>query len=108
LFHGYSGRIIRVDLTRGRVLVSDLDEGTVRVFLGGLGFNAKVLYDEVGPGVGAFDPDNLVLFTPGALTGTAAPASPSFEVTTKSPLTGLIGTGNARGYWGPRLKRAGL
>ena len=101
-----SCEILRVELSKGTARVSE-EERTFEEYIGGLGFNIKLLYDEVGPSVGAFDPDNLVLISPGALTGTAAPTSPRLEVTTKSPLTGLIGTGNVGGHWGPRLKRAG-
>jgi len=60
------------------------------------------------PATDPLGPENVVLFSPGLLTGTEAPTSPRIEVTTKSPLTGLIGTGNSGGHWGPRLKKAGV
>ena len=75
--------------------------------MGGLGFNAKILYDEVGPSVDPLGPDNIVVISPGALNGTGAPTTCRTEVTTKSPLTGIFGTGNFGGYWGQALKNAG-
>lgn len=66
-----------------------------------------MLYDEVGPEVDPFSPDNIVVISPGALNGTNAPTACRTEVTTKSPLTGILGTGNFGGYWGQALKNAG-
>ncbi|MFX0202439.1 MAG: aldehyde ferredoxin oxidoreductase family protein, partial [Candidatus Hodarchaeota archaeon] len=62
----------------------------------------------VGPDVDPFSPDNIVVFANGPLTGTKAPCSGRTEITTKSPLTGHIGTGNTGGVWGARLKSAGF
>lgn len=107
LYYGYAGKVLNVDLSTGKLVKKKLNLETARTFIGGLGFNAKILYDEAGPTVDPFSSDNIVAISPGALTGTTAPASYRTEVTTKSPLTGIIGTGNAGGYWGPALKRAG-
>jgi aldehyde:ferredoxin oxidoreductase len=79
-----------------------------RKFFGGLGLNAWLLYRLTEPETDPLGPGNIVLISPGLLTGTRAPTSSRIEVTTKSPLTGLIGTGNSGGHWGPRLKMAGI
>lgn len=105
--YGYTGKLLNVDLSTGKVVQQELDLNIGHQFLGGLGLNAKILYDEVGPDVDPLSSDNLVVISPGALTGTAAPTSSRVEVTTKSPLTGIIGTGNVGGYWGSALKHAG-
>jgi aldehyde:ferredoxin oxidoreductase len=106
-FGGY-GSIVDVDLATGRVVKSEIDATFARQYVGGMGFSCKILFDEVGPDVDPFSPDNLVIFANGPLTGSVAPCSGRTEVTTKSPLTEHIGTGNTGGQWGTSLKRAGI
>lgn len=106
LYFGYSGKILHVSLPN-KVVREELDSGLAHQFLGGLGFNAKILCDETGPGTDPLGPDNVVIVSPGALSGTGAPTACRTEVTTKSPLTGIVGTGNVGGVWGPELKHAG-
>ena len=100
LYFGYSGKILHASLPN-KVVREELDSGLAHEFLGGLGFNAKILYDVTGPGTDPLGPDNVVIVSPGALTGTGAPTACRTEVTTKSPLTGIVGTGNVGGVWGP-------
>ena len=102
------GKILEVDLTTGELAERPIPQETWERFLGGLGLNAWLLYRNTGPATDPLGPENVVLISPGLLTGTEAPTSPRVEVTTKSPLTGLIGTGNSGGHWGPRLKKAGI
>lgn len=106
MYYGYAGKILEVSLPQ-KMTKEDLDPRIARRFLGGLGFNAKILYDETGPEIDPLSPENIVVISPGALTGTGAPTSCRTEVTTKSPLTGIIGTGNIGGSWGSELKHAG-
>ena len=107
MYYGYAGKILQVDLSTRKAVKEELDLQFARKFIGGLGFNAKILYDEVGPNVDPFSTDNIVAIAPGALCGTDAPSAARTEMTTKSPLTGIIGSGNFGGYWGPALKCAG-
>ena len=106
--NGHIGKILDVNLTAKSVMAVDLEEATVRNFLGGLGLGAKILYDEIGPNVEPLSPDNIVIIATGALSGTMAPTNGRTEAITKSPLTGIIGRGNFGGWWGPRLKLAGF
>ena len=105
--YGY-GRILDVDLSTGKIVKQDIDPQFAREFIGGMGFSCKILYDEVGTDVEPFSPGNIVVFANGPLTGTHAPCAGRTEITTKSPLTGSIGTGNTGGVWGVILKRAGF
>ncbi len=105
--YGY-GKILDVDLSTGKIIKKDIDPKFAQKFVGGMGFSCKILYDEVGTDVGPLDPDNIVIFAVGPLTGTFAPCSGRTEITTKSPLTGHIGTGNTGGVWGAALKHAGF
>ena len=101
-------RLLVVDLSTKKTYTEPIEPKILHTFYGGLGLNTWLLYNHTGPETDPLGPDNVVLISPGLLTGTNAPASPRVEVTTKSPLTGLIGTGNVGGHWGPKLKRAGI
>ncbi len=104
----YDGQILEANLSSKQATATKLDEKVARDFLGGLGLGIKILYDEVGPGVDALSPDNVIVIASGPLSGTSAPTSSRTQIVTKSPLTGIIGTGNFGGFWGPRLKHAGF
>ncbi|MBI4321195.1 MAG: aldehyde ferredoxin oxidoreductase family protein [Chloroflexi bacterium] len=102
------GKILNVDLATGRIEKQDVDPQLARKYLGGMGLSCRMLYDEVGPDVEPFSPDNIVIFANGPLTGTSAPCAGRTEITTRSPLTGIVGSGNTGGSWGALLKRAGV
>ncbi len=103
----YAGQILRVELTTGSITTDQFDERYIDRFVGGRGVASKVLYDEVPPEVDPFDPANRLIFSPGALHGTGAPAASRTTVTTRSPLTNMHGDGHAGAPWGGELKRAG-
>ena len=105
--YGY-GKTLEVDLSTGDIKQSDTDPEFARKYIGGMGFGCKILYDEVGPDIDPLSPDNIVVFANGPLTGTNAPCSGRVEITTKSPVTGHIGTGNSGGLFGAALKHAGF
>jgi aldehyde:ferredoxin oxidoreductase len=98
--------VLQITLPK-KVVKEKLDPQLTQMFLGGLGYNATMLYDEVDPEVDPFSPDNIVVISPGMLNGTGAPTACRTEISTKSPLTGIFGTGNFGGYWGQSLKNAG-
>ena len=99
--------LLRVNLTTGAITSELLAEEVVRDFIGGAGLGAKLLYDEVKPGVEAFDPENRLIITTGLVTGTNVPGAAMFNVCTKGPLTDLAASAQANGYFGFRLKQAG-
>jgi aldehyde:ferredoxin oxidoreductase len=105
--HGWTGKILRVDLTSERVSEEDLDPQIARDFIGARGMGAKYLFDEIDPKVDALSPKNKLLFVTGPLTGTGAPAGSRYMVVTKSPLTGAIANSNAGGQFPAELKFAG-
>lgn len=105
--YGYAGKLLRVDLTREKVSFESIRPEILREYMGGVGYGAKLLYDELPAGVDPFSPDNKLLFATGPLTGTAAPGSGFAEVCFKSPLTGLWGEAKSGGEWGGCLRKAG-
>jgi len=104
---GCQNILLDVDLTDRRVGTRRLDERTERLFIGGKGVGAKILYDELKPRLDPLDPKNLLVFSTGPLTGTAAPSSGRWAVVTKSPLTGLFLDSQVGGFVGAQIKLAG-
>jgi len=105
--NSYAGRMLRVDLTSGRISTEEFGSGYTDLFIGGRGVASKVLYDEVPPEVAPLDPGNRLILSPGALHGTGAPAASRTTVAARSPLTNMHGDGHAGATWGGELKRAG-
>ena len=105
---GFIGRVLRVDLDEGKLSVEDLDHDRALDFIGGRGYAAKLLYDELKPGVDPLSPANKLVFATGPLTGTEAPTSGRFCLSSKSPLTNTVFDAQSGGFFGPALKRAGF
>lgn len=104
---GYTGRYLRIDLSRGKVKVERLDEEVTREYWGGRGWGGYLLLKELASGVDPFSPENKIFFLTGPLQGTLTPYSPKFVVITKSPLTGTFTRTVCGGQWAPELKFAG-
>ena len=106
---GWVGKILRVDLTTRKISETSTFD-YVPKFLGGRGLGAKICWDEVPPEVGAFDPENRIVFATGPLQGTLAPTSGRFMVLGKAPQTGPIESftrSGVGGHFAPELKWAG-
>lgn len=106
-FGGYMGQILRVDLTRGKTYVERLPHELVLNYLGGTGFAARILWEEVGPQTDPIGPENRLIFATGPLTGTLWPTAGRWAVYAKSPLTGIWGEAHCGGFFGPQLKYTG-
>ena len=106
---GWVGKILRVDLTTRKISETSTFD-YVPKFLGGRGLGAKICWDEVPPEVGAFDPENRIVFATGPLQGTLAPTSGRFMVLGKAPQTGPVESftrSGVGGHFAPELKWAG-
>lgn len=102
------GWLLRVDLSTGQISEEQLDPHWLRLYVGGIGLGTRILYDEVLPGVGCFDPENRLVFSTGPLVGTAIPGSSIYTVVTKGPLTEGLAGAQANGFFGGRLRYAGF
>ncbi|MBU3953845.1 MAG: aldehyde dehydrogenase [Proteobacteria bacterium] len=103
-----TGFNLEIDLTRGNIEKVATDPRETELYLGGLGTNAKILWDRVPPEVGAFSPENLLIFSAGLLCGTPAVGCNRTIVTTISPQTQLMAFSMMGGFFAPELKYAGL
>jgi len=102
-----TGFDLEVDLSRGSIDRVENDPRETELYLGGLGTNAKILWDRVPPEVEPFSPDNLLIFSAGLLCGTPAIGCNRTIVSTFSPQTLLMAFSMMGGFWAPELKHAG-
>jgi aldehyde:ferredoxin oxidoreductase len=106
--YAYAGKILRVNLTTGKVSTEPLSEEIAKSYIGGIGLGIRLLMDNSKPGTDPFSPDNPIIFATGPLSGTMGPtAGNGYAVVSKSPATGGVGEAKAHGFFGPDLKRAG-
>ena len=106
--HGWMGKILRMDLSKKKTSTHALTNEQAELFLGGRGLGAEILFRELPRGTNPLSPENKLIFATGPLTGTGAPTSGRYSVTTRSPLTGTIFDSNSGGHFGVQLKRGGL
>lgn len=110
LFGGYAGRLLRVDLTGGKIEQEET-ERYLPDWIGGRGIGARIAWDEIPPGVSAFSPESPLIIMTGPLTGTAAPFSGRTTVCGLAP-QGYPHEWYTRssfgGHWGSELKYAGF
>jgi aldehyde:ferredoxin oxidoreductase len=104
---GCTGKLLRVDLKEGSSRVETLTEESARRFFGGRGLGARILFQELQPGIDPFSPENKIVFATGPITGAPFSGNSRYVVMAKSPLTNAWGEANASGWFGPELKFAG-
>jgi len=104
---GYSGKELRIDLSTGDIETRGLDASLMRKFIGGSGYSAYVLYNEMKKGVDPLGPDNMLVFASGPLTHNNVPGGGSFTVCFKSP-AGVWGEARCGGAFGFAMKKAGF
>src|SRR4030043_1349153 len=104
---GWNGTFLRVNLSRNKAVAEAYDSSFAFNFLGGRGFAAKILWDELKPGIDPLSPENRLVFAAGPLTGFALPSSGKMVVAAKSPLTWGYGDGNIGTYASVQMRKAG-
>lgn len=105
--YGYTGKILRIDLSTTKVTEENLHERDAEKFIGGKGLGAKLFFDNFEPSVDPFSPDNPLILCTGPLTGTTAPTGGRWCIVTKSPLTSLFLDSQVGGYFGAEIKKCG-
>ncbi|MBI2854074.1 MAG: aldehyde ferredoxin oxidoreductase family protein [Chloroflexi bacterium] len=105
--YGYTGNILRVDLSNRTTTVDHPVEPFYRAFVGGTGLISYYLFKELKPGVSPLGPENKLVFAAGPLTGIPLPGG-RYSVGAKSPLSGTISKAESGGFWGAELRRAGF
>jgi len=102
----YTNNLLMIDLSRNTHEIFPTPKSLSDDFIGGKGFGIKLLFDSLAPGTDPFDSGNLLMFMPGPLTGTMAPAMRGCVVT-RSPLTGIFLDSYFGGSLAAEIKYAG-
>jgi len=105
---GYKNKILEVDLSTCKMVITDVSEDDKRRFIGGSGVAAKLFFDRFNIKADPLSPENPLIVMNGPITGSTLPGTSRFAVCGKSPLTGIWGEGTCGGNFGPELKFAGL
>jgi len=105
--NGYWNRVLRIDLSSGDIRVEEVGEEVWKLCIGGAGFGAKVLLEEITADTDPFSPENPLIFALGPYQAGNSPGNAKWTVVTKSPLTGTYADSAAGASWGLALKRAG-
>jgi len=107
---GYFWKILWVDLDKEASRVLEFDESFASKYIGGRGFGAKLVWDNLRS-KGTIDPlgpENLLVIAPGPLSGLYLPASGKTSFVSISPETGIYGDSNMGGSFGVELRQSGV
>ncbi|MCK4274508.1 MAG: aldehyde ferredoxin oxidoreductase family protein [Dehalococcoidales bacterium] len=102
-----TGRLLRVDLSSGKVSTETIPESITEDFVGGRGYGISYLYQELAPGIDPLGEKNKLMMLNGPLAGNMAQAVSRWMVCTRSPLTGAFARSVCGADFGAWLKFAG-
>ena len=106
--YGYTGNILRVDLTTRELSVDRPSEAFYRTYMGGSALNLYYLLKEMDGDVDPLSPDNILAFSVGTRTGARVSGQSRLTITAKSPLTDAIGDSQGGGFFPAKLKFSGF
>lgn len=104
--YGYTGKSIRIDLTKKEVSIFNTPEKLCNEYLGGRGIGVSLIADRITNNYDS--PEMPLIFATGPLVGTAAPTSGRMSVISRSPLTDTVFDCSVGGRFGTELKKAGF
>jgi hypothetical protein len=108
---GYFRKYLHCDLSAGTCERLPLSDEIIAKYIGGRGFGAKMVWDNLKAHdfkIDPLGPENLLVIAPGPLTGVYLPASGKTSFVSISPATGLYGDSSMGGSFGVELRQAGL
>lgn len=105
---GYAGKLLEVNLTKGRIFQRQIEEAIYKKYLGGSGIAGRILLNNANPPPEPLHPDNPIIFFAGLLTGTMVPGASRISICSRSPLTKIWGEATTGGSFGAELKYSGL
>lgn len=106
--HGFTGKVLHVDLTRHQLTIEEPDEAFYRLYPGGSLMGLYYLWHNTPPGIDALDPRNTLTFALSAPTGLPVSGQSRCTATCKSPTTQGVADSQAGGFWPAELKFAGF
>lgn len=105
---GYTGYVLQIDLGSKTFSEYPWSDDERMTYIGGKIMAAKIIGDNVAVDTDPLSPDNMLAITTGPFTGCGTPSSARFNISTKSPLTGILTSSNCGGSFGYHLKKAGF
>jgi aldehyde:ferredoxin oxidoreductase len=108
---GYFKKQLHVDLSAHKTEVLPLSETFIEQYIGGRGFGAKLVWDNLrkhGFKIDPLGPESLLVVAPGPLTGVYLPSSGKNSFVAMSPATGLYGDSSMGGRFGVELRQTGI
>ncbi|MHA1357284.1 MAG: aldehyde ferredoxin oxidoreductase N-terminal domain-containing protein [Candidatus Helarchaeota archaeon] len=105
---GYTGRLLKIDLSINRITSEQINLNDVKKFIGGIGLNCKLAADHLKPRLEPLSPENKIIIGAGPLVGTITPGSSRIVGLSKFPATGAIANSCGSMSFGFHLKHSGF
>ena len=106
--HGYNGKILHADLTRGELTVEEPEEAFYRKYMGGSAMAMHYILREMPKGADPLGPENVLTLMASVTTGTPISGQSRLNANAKSPISGGIGDSQSGGFFPAELKFAGF
>ncbi|MGD0238221.1 MAG: aldehyde ferredoxin oxidoreductase C-terminal domain-containing protein, partial [Syntrophorhabdales bacterium] len=100
-------RMLTIDLSKRLSASEEIPDAIIRQYVGGRGLGSYLLYRLVPAKADPLGPDNHLIFTAGALSGTGFFYSSKANLTTKSPQTGIYLYSICSGILAQEMRKAG-
>ncbi len=107
-WNGYTGNILKVDLTSNKISIDQEDPEDLKKFIGGMGMNCKLGAELIKPKTDPLSPVNPIIIGAGPLIGTITPGSSRIVGLSKFPATGAIANVCGSMSFAFHLKQAGF
>ena len=108
---GYFRKLLKVDLSKKTWEVESLSDDFIAKYIGGRGFGAKWVWDNLKAHNFKIDPlgeENLLVIAPGPFTGLYLPSSGKTSFISISPATGIYGDSSMGGVFGVEFRQTGF
>jgi aldehyde:ferredoxin oxidoreductase len=106
--YGYTGKILQVDLTHGKLHIEEPAEAFYRKYMGGSAMGMFYILRDMPPGTDALAPEAVLTVMTSVTTGTPISGQSRVNVNARSPVSGAIGDSQSGGYFPAELKFAGF
>ena len=103
----FEPRVLRINLTTHEVTHEHRSAQWARKYVGGMGFGTRILWEELPPETAWNSPDNKIVWSLGALTGTTTCGSGLVCINTIGALTNGLASAQTLGHFGACLRRSG-
>ena len=109
----YTSPIAIINLSTGEIEITTTPDELLRAYLGGRGLNMAYLRQYLRQhgdprSVDALSPENPLIIGAGLMTGTIAPNAARFNVSARSPESGILGDANCGGFFAAAMRKAGF